>query len=488
MCALGGRKPVLAQRIAEKFIELPTWVDRRPGALMFGYVVLTTYVAVMIAWYTVNIGTIVALGFWNIALLVITVILGLLMLARASHFNRKFVRHMLYKVVELADVAGQEYTLYLRPFTKDGHLGLQQRVPFPFSVLRDQVSPNLTEEVQLIDALAIGAAVAVGAPEEELPPIGASRVYLGEDWQEQIRSLMPNAQRTVILAGVSDGVLWELSEACARLEPDQLVLVVAMSGPEYEKFRTAARRYLRKNLHSRARDSMRLPAFEESGQRPRSQVTGVILFDARWNGVFSPLRAARPFYNPLAEMVRRAVSEGREAVANGGPRRPGSAGEQPPTLVPRAAMAAAAAFAVPFFVMPPVVVLNSMDRSALSEEIRLVFGTGVALYACAAAALWTSPHLGRRFSLGVLLAHVAALALYGDSIERLRIPYDIVTIYAPAAALVVLYSSEWTRAYLGGATSSRSCLGGTHGGRTSGQSSAAGPTSTSAKPSSGSRS
>ena len=340
--------------------------------------------------------------------------------------------------------------------------------------------------MQLIDALAIGEAVAVGVPEEELPPVGASRVYLDrQDWQEQIRLLMSNAQRTVILAGVSDGVLWELSEACARLEPEQLVLVVAMSGPEYEKFRTVAKRYLRKNVRSLPRGSMRLPAFEDSGQRPRSQVTGIILFDARWNGAFSPLRAVRPFYNPLAEMVRRAVSEGHEAVANGGPRRPESAGKQP---LPQAAMAAAAAFAVPFFVMPPVIVLNSLDRSALSEEIRLVFGTGVALYGCAAAALWTSPHVGRRFALGVLLAHVAALARYGDSIEQFRVLYDIVTIYAPAAALVVLYSSGWIRAYRGGARSSRSCLGGTHGGRTSGHSSAPGPTSISAKPSSGSRS
>lgn len=151
-------------------------------------------------------------------------------------------------------------------------------------------------------------------------------------------------------------------------------------------------------------------------------------------------------------------------------------------------MAAAAVFAVPFFVMPPIIVLNSMDRSALSEEIRLVFGVGVALYGFAAFRLWIAPNSGRRFSLGVLLAHVAALAMYGDSIERLRIPYDIVTIYAPAAALVVLYSSEWIRDYLGGATSSRSCRGGTQGGRTSGHSSAAGPTSISAKPSSGSRS
>jgi hypothetical protein len=164
MCALEGRKPILVQRIAEKFIEQPSWVDGKPGALMFGAVVLTTYVVVMIAWNTVNVGAIVALGFWSIALLVATVIAGLLMLARASHFIRKYNRLVNSKVVELADVAGQEYTLYLRPFKSDEHLSLQQRVLFPFSVLRDWVSPNLTEEMQLIDTLAIGEAVAVVRP------------------------------------------------------------------------------------------------------------------------------------------------------------------------------------------------------------------------------------------------------------------------------------------------------------------------------------
>ena len=51
---------------------------------------------------------------------------------------------------------------------------------------------------------------AVGTPNDFLPPrIGAPRLYLGENWQENVLHLMNNAQIILLRVGKTDNFLWE---------------------------------------------------------------------------------------------------------------------------------------------------------------------------------------------------------------------------------------------------------------------------------------
>jgi hypothetical protein len=94
-----------------------------------------------------------------------------------------------------------------------------------------------TEEEQLADVLgAIGPVVAIGRPGEELPELGAARLYAADaDWQATVADLMERAGLVVLRAGDSPGLWWEV-RAAARVPPERLVFVIPRTVP-YETFR-----------------------------------------------------------------------------------------------------------------------------------------------------------------------------------------------------------------------------------------------------------
>ncbi len=56
-----------------------------------------------------------------------------------------------------------------------------------------------------------GPVIAVGKPNETLPPIGASRCYFAaECWRDEVRELLHQAQLIVVIMGATAGLGWEL--------------------------------------------------------------------------------------------------------------------------------------------------------------------------------------------------------------------------------------------------------------------------------------
>jgi hypothetical protein len=126
-----------------------------------------------------------------------------------------------------------DFILYLRGFIDDtvasSTLGEPEVWQQAFANL---FGLPLTEEEHLARALkAFCPVAAVGRPGEELPLLGARRIYLDDAiWQDRVRELMHRARLVVVRLGPDEGLTWELQVALHELPPEKVVLLVPDRG------------------------------------------------------------------------------------------------------------------------------------------------------------------------------------------------------------------------------------------------------------------
>ncbi|GLZ49611.1 hypothetical protein Acsp06_57960 [Actinomycetospora sp. NBRC 106375] len=182
-------------------------------------------------------------------------------------------RQLVARAINSTEFApGHPTVLYLRGFDADvtprrATLTAAAQFLSLVSMLARLMESWATEEEQLADALMpIGTLVAVGNPTEPLPLPGARRVYVGDDWQRAVVSLMRASRLTVIRPGRSPGVVWELECASRVVPPERLVILVSdhLSRRRYAEIREAAERLLRASL----------PPWEVVASSSRSTVYG----------------------------------------------------------------------------------------------------------------------------------------------------------------------------------------------------------------------
>lgn len=71
-----------------------------------------------------------------------------------------------------------------------------------------------------------GPMVAIGWPDESLPPLGAARWYVGHhEWQEDVTRMLDRASVVIIRPGVTAGVQWEVGAARQRVPAQRLLIV-----------------------------------------------------------------------------------------------------------------------------------------------------------------------------------------------------------------------------------------------------------------------
>lgn len=84
-----------------------------------------------------------------------------------------------------------------------------------------------------------GPFVAIGAPKDKVPQIGAARVQLPDDqWQERVLGWMRDASVIIMYAGKTNWVNWELRQVIEAGRATRLILLV----PEVKGWRAAKRR------------------------------------------------------------------------------------------------------------------------------------------------------------------------------------------------------------------------------------------------------
>ncbi len=70
-----------------------------------------------------------------------------------------------------------------------------------------------------------GPVVAIGRPTEALPPLGAHREYVADDWQGRVRELLGAARIVVVILDDTPGLQWELEQLCDKSFIKKLLLV-----------------------------------------------------------------------------------------------------------------------------------------------------------------------------------------------------------------------------------------------------------------------
>lgn len=195
--------------------------------------------------------------------------------------------------------------LYLRPFELDARNLLQPIVgasagPLTYlNMLRGWWLPvsflpfliNISKEQGFHDALRpLGEFIAIGRPRERLRPIGASRVYVGDDWKQEIASYAARAKLVILRPGETEGIQWEVEHALSNVSPERLLFYLQFRWGRkrremtYEAFRAHLYKVRRINLPQ---------------QMGRARY---LLFDTSWNGYF--VREA----NHPAELIRQIFS------------------------------------------------------------------------------------------------------------------------------------------------------------------------------------
>jgi len=160
----------------------------------------------------------------------------------------------------------------------DQVLKYDTRAPILFlrSFADDRIMSMEEREMAMLLNKDWGPVIAIGKPGDELPPLGASRLYVAdEDWQKVVGDLIQKAALVILLAGRTAGLAWEFMHCRGLVDPRRLILLVPHNQFAYEAFR----------LSVETESGTRLPSYpSERLGIGAGRWLGIIRFDAEWRG------------------------------------------------------------------------------------------------------------------------------------------------------------------------------------------------------------
>src|SRR5439155_283307 len=113
--------------------------------------------------------------------------------------------------------------LLLRSFRDDKLVYRRDRLHIPFS------GPVYFEEFLVTLLSRAGPVIAIGQPGELLPPLGAARFYVGDEWKAKVEELIKQARYVVMVMGElrgSDGLTWEVRKIFETADPERILLII----------------------------------------------------------------------------------------------------------------------------------------------------------------------------------------------------------------------------------------------------------------------
>lgn len=193
-------------------------------------------------------------------------------------------RHATPSAEELMAVDPRPPVIYMRSFKDDpaaAHImaGAQIGWAFIFGALD-------TEEEMLAKVLHnFGPMISIGRPGEELPELGAARMYVSEaEWHAKVEQLMKGASLVVLRLGQTEGFWWELEQSIRQINPHELIVLVPyIRDPQ-----------ARVAIHQRVNSLFPkpLPEFVRADKKFTAQVgslRGYLYFDPDWTGHYVDL-------------------------------------------------------------------------------------------------------------------------------------------------------------------------------------------------------
>lgn len=151
-----------------------------------------------------------------------------------------------------ATESGKELFLYLRPFELDArsfvqlmvgastgvvvYMGLLKGLWWPLTFVPLLININKEQNFQDVFT-SIGKFIAFGKPNEWLQPIGASRVYVQDDWERDVKYFMSLARVVMIRPGKSKSIRWEIEQLRDLVPPERIVFYLKFRGRKKRKER-----------------------------------------------------------------------------------------------------------------------------------------------------------------------------------------------------------------------------------------------------------
>lgn len=258
------------------------------GLLLLG---LLAYVALMLhyRYAELNVASILIRG----ALLVLATLLALGG-AMAFNFGRRL--SLIKAALHQTSTDERSPVLYLRSFKSEPWTSL---VPISGPLM---LSLRTEEEELSLLMNKIGPFTAIGMPGDELPVLGAKRIYVEDgDWQKRVEQLMKESRIVVLRAGDTAGFWWEVRKLMEiGKRPERILFLLPFDKAEYEMFRAKAETIL----------PCRLPDYQR-GQRTVGSLRGLLYFEPDWTPRFVKLKAPfgpRRLIRPVSKMLERGLS------------------------------------------------------------------------------------------------------------------------------------------------------------------------------------
>jgi hypothetical protein len=210
------------------------------------------------------------------------------------------------------DAAGPK-VLFLRSFGDDVH-ELEPANPL---VRTGGFAPPETFEVAVLRGLKrIGRPMAIGRPREELPPLGAQRIYVADaQWQGVVERLVKESRLVALMIGSTNGLRWEIRRVFELGVPEKILLVFPPLDPGELLQRWAL---LLESI--RGIDHLRLPA-----EPPAQILFGMFREDWTFFTIQSN-NTGRPSlrdYNIWTRRLARAIKRGKSWIPDRATAHPG---------------------------------------------------------------------------------------------------------------------------------------------------------------------
>lgn len=197
----------------------------RPGSFKARMVVWGLHSAILALFPLVFVIVIASLDVehkWlSIAMLLGTPAIGLALLFRLLTASQKARRHrQRLTAPEVDNVLEQDARppiLLLRAFRMDE---LDSDAAIPGDI------PITFEEFIVRPLRPYGPVVAIGRPTEALPPLGAHREYVSDDWQGRVTELLNLSHIIVVILDTTPGLQWELEQLSDIALRKKLLLII----------------------------------------------------------------------------------------------------------------------------------------------------------------------------------------------------------------------------------------------------------------------
>jgi hypothetical protein len=99
------------------------------------------------------------------------------------------------------------------------------------------------EESLAVSVQSVGPLVAIGRPGEWLPPLGATRLYVRQNWEQVVAELVAVSQLVVLRIGRTAGLWWEFEHLLTHCDPLMVLIYLPKTDRRaiYDEFRTRTR-------------------------------------------------------------------------------------------------------------------------------------------------------------------------------------------------------------------------------------------------------